>query len=332
VFDAIGSLTYVDDTAVVHTRIPEPERAPSTAPAPTSPEENQATRSLLGPSTTFRISPVPPATLAGNHPARGDPLKAPQDEPAVVRRRAKANTVGGAHEKDWREQRSSTAGPVPTLAVPDNNPVQEAEEAATAEAVEQPAESEKAAPAMPAAEAETIEGPPSFARPKRQTPRGFSVVYGGGTALLLLFAAIQLAVIFRGSLMIHWPQSRLVLVELCAAFGCTVTWPTQADQLAVLGTELQAIPGTDVLELSAMVRNRADFRQSLPALEVTLTDARNRPVARKVFTPADYLASAGEPTARLHEGLAPGSDLAVRIFFEARGLAPAGFLVYPFYL
>jgi hypothetical protein len=123
-----------------------------------------------------------------------------------------------------------------------------------------------------------------------------------------------------------------VLVELCAAFGCTVTWPTQADQLAVLGTELQAIPGTDVLELSAMVRNRADFRQSLPALEVTLTDARNRPVARKVFTPADYLASAGEPTARLHEGLAPGSDLTVRIFFEARGLAPAGFLVYPFYL
>ena len=66
--------------------------------------------------------------------------------------------------------------------------------------------------------------------------------------------------------------------------------------------------------------------------EVTLTDARNRPLARKVFTPADYLASAGEPTARLQEGLAPGGDLAIRIHFEARGLSPAGFLVYPFYL
>jgi hypothetical protein len=139
-------------------------------------------------------------------------------------------------------------------------------------------------------------------------------------------------VIFRGQLMIHWPQSRPLLTELCDVFQCTVSWPTQADQLAVIGTELQAIPGTDALELSALVRNRADFRQALPAIEVTLTDARNRPLARKVFTPVDYLASAGEPTARLQEGLAPGGDLSIRIFFEARGLAPAGFLVYPFYL
>ena len=102
-------------------------------------------------------------------------------------------------------------------------------------------------------------------------------MYGGGAAALALVAAIQLAVIFRGQLMIHWPQSRLLLTELCDVLRCTVTWPTQADQLAVIGTELQAIPGTDALELSALVRNRADFRQSLPAIEVTLTDAREPP-------------------------------------------------------
>jgi uncharacterized protein DUF3426 len=111
-----------------------------------------------------------------------------------------------------------------------------------------------------------------------------------------------------------------------------VSWPTHADQLAVIGTELQAIPGTDALELTAVVRNRAAFRQSLPAVEVTLTDARNRAVARKVFTPADYLASAGEPSSRIEEGFGPGSDMTIRVFFEARGVQPAGFLVYPFYL
>ena len=147
-------------------------------------------------------------------------------------------------------------------------------------------------------EAEEAERPPSFMQPKRRKRRGFSVVYGGGVALLVLLAAIQLAVIFRGQLMIHWPQSRLLLTDLCSVFRCTVNWPMQADRLAVMGTELQAIQGTDALELSALIRNRAEFRQSLPAIEVTLTDARNRPLARKVFTPADYLASAGEPTAR----------------------------------
>jgi hypothetical protein len=169
-------------------------------------------------------------------------------------------------------------------------------------------------------------------QPKRRKRRGFSVVYGGGTALLALLAAIQLAVIFRGQLMIHWPQSRPLLADLCSVFRCAINWPTQADRLAVMGTELQAIQGTDALELSALIRNRAEFTQSLPAIEVTLTDARNRPLARKVFTPADYLASAGEPTTRLQEGLAPGADLAIRIHFDARGVSPAGFLVYPFYL
>jgi hypothetical protein len=100
----------------------------------------------------------------------------------------------------------------------------------------------------------------------------------------------------------------------------------------VIGSELQQIPGTDVLELTAVIRNRAPFTQALPALEVTLSDTQNRPVARKVFGPADYLAAAGEPRTRLDEGLGAGADMTIRLHFEARGLQPAGFLVYPFYI
>jgi hypothetical protein len=76
-----------------------------------------------------------------------------------------------------------------------------------------------------------------------------------------------------------------------------------------------------VLELTAVVRNRASYRQSLPALEVTLTDAQNRALARKVFAPADYLASSGEPSARIDEGLAAGADLHHPPVF--RGARPA---------
>ena len=65
---------------------------------------------------------------------------------------------------------------------------------------------------------------------------------------------------------------------------------------------------------------------------MTLSDTQNRPVARKVFTPADYLAASGEPRTRIEEGLAPGADMTIRLFFEARGLQAAGFLVYPFYI
>jgi predicted Zn finger-like uncharacterized protein len=333
VFDAIGSLTYVEDSAVAPMRTAKEETpAAGLSPAPTV-DEAPATRHALGRSTTLRISPVPPATLAGNLPPRGEPFMAPRDEPAVAQRRTTESTVTSPEAGELRDAETTarTQGRVPTLVRPNDTPETGQVEAAVDEGVE------LVAGAPPEAnpttrEAEETERPPSFMQPKRRSRRGFSVVYGGGTALLVLLAAIQLAVIFRGQLMIHWPQSRLPLTDLCSVFRCTVNWPMQADRLAVMGTELQAIQGTDALELSALIRNRAEFRQSLPAIEVTLTDARNRPLARKVFTPADYLASAGEPTTRLQEGLAAGSDLAIRIHFEARGLSPAGFLVYPFYL
>lgn len=321
VFDAIGSLTYVDDSALLPTRATGAVEPPVAAAPPPATDESSAPRSPLGPATTFRIAPVPPATLAGPLPAQFEPRRAPPDEPAVMRRRARP-----ARGADTRTMMTGTDAVVPTLAVP------EAADAPLGSAFPEDAATIVEAPRDTAVDVVSHGEAPEFARPPRRRGRGFSIVYGGGSALLVALALIQFAVILRGQLMIHWPQARPLLVHLCSAFDCTVTWPTQPDQLAVIGTELQAIPGTDALELSAVVRNRAAFRQSLPAVEVTLTDVRNQALARKVFTPADYLASAGEPTARLQEGLAPGSDLAIRIFFEARGLAPAGFLVYPFYL
>jgi predicted Zn finger-like uncharacterized protein len=332
VFDAIGSLTYVDDSAVSPLRVAKEEAAAGPTPAPPG-SGAPATRNALGRSTTLRISPVPPATLAGNLPPRSEPFAAPLDEPAVIRRRARGSTITRAEAGDARgaETTAGTEGRAPTLVRPHEEPASGPIEAPVDENGA-PIEVGPVEPDAATGAAAEADRPPTFARPKSRARGGFSIVYGGGAVALALVAAIQLAVIFRGQLMIHWPQSRLLLTELCDVLRCTVAWPTQADQLAVIGTELQAIPGTDALELSALVRNRADFRQSLPAIEVTLTDARNRPLARKVFTPADYLASAGEPTARLQEGLAPGGDLSIRIFFEARGLAPAGFLVYPFYL
>jgi hypothetical protein len=181
--------------------------------------------------------------------------------------------------------------------------------------------------------APVAEEEPEFIRAgKSRARRGFSIIFSGGSLLLAALIVLQLAVIFRAELLARVPQARDALVHLCGVFGCTVGWPTQVDQLAVIGSELQTVPGTDVLELTAVIRNRAGFRQALPAVEVTLTDSLNRPIARKVFTPADYLAAAGEPSSRIEDGLGSGSDYTIRLFFEARGVQAAGFLVYPFFI
>lgn len=338
VFDAIGSLTYVEDSALTQARTVSAlsPAVPSSFEATEEGATGPATRQRLGPSTTLRISPVAPATLAGIVVPRSEAAPKSAEDPTSVRRRAKAAARANAEAKGTPTEPAASRGGVPTLveaesggtsAAPSAEPASESA-AETLDAIQ------AAAPLTEGSEGETTssEPLPSFAREKRTTARGFSIVFGGGSLLLASLAAIQLAVIFRAELMVHSPQSRLLLMDLCGVFHCTVNWPMQADQLAVIGSELQAIPGTSALELTAVVRNRAPFRQSLPAVEVTLTDTRNRAVARKVFSPADYLASAGEPSSRIQEGLGPGSDYTIRIFFEARGLQPAGFLVYPFYL
>lgn len=323
VFDAIGSLTYVDEVALAQSRtVTALTRPASPPPPPPLASTTAASRQALGPATTLRIAPTAPATLARNVTPRVNAAASVEERPAVMRRSRSGREAG-------HQEPAATDAGVPTLIAP-----QVARATAGVPSVEGIEVIELPPPPPDDSEPVAAEGDePDFIRSTRRSePRGFSIVFSGGALLLLLLMLAQLAVIFRGELLMRWPQARLTLVDLCAVFNCTVNWPTRADQLAVIGSELQAVPGTDVLELTAVVRNRAAFRQSLPALEVTLTDTSNRALARKVFTPADYLAAAGEPSSRVAEGFGPGSDYTIRLFIEARGVQAAGFLVYPFYL
>lgn len=358
VFDAIGSLTYVDDAALAQTRtitaltqplpksaasatprssrtepsaspVPAPtRRGPRTRPAPAT---TGPSRHTLGPATTLRIAPTAPATLANASLRRSAPL------PAASADRTEADKKRDARakrERAFQEQAEAVLG-VPTLIAPGGRERVDASSIVDGieviELAALPRETE-AHPA-PATQVPVVEEEPEFIRSNQsRTRRGFSIIFGGGSLLLAVLIVVQLAVIYRADLLARAPQARNALLQLCAVFGCTVGWPTQVDQLAVIGSELQTIPGTDVLELTAVIRNRAGFRQALPAVEVTLTDSLNRPIARKVFTPADYLAAAGEPSSRIEDGLGSGSDYTIRLFFEARGVQAAGFLVYPFFI
>jgi predicted Zn finger-like uncharacterized protein len=331
VFDAIGSLAYVEETTLSQ---PRPVSGPVKEPAPLGAERSEAAsararapaaspakertrsasdrkRKALGPATTLRIAPgaAPLATISQTLPS----------PPAATRR-----------TRPMAAQEDAAAAGVPTLLAADPSNLPTAESVGSLEGIEV---IEVPPVREPATVAMGSEQTPAFIRDaESEPPRGFSIFFTGGSLLLALLAVAQLAVIFRSDAISHWPATRPVLAQLCEVFGCTLGWPTQPDQLAVIGSELQSIAGTDVLELTAVIRNRAPFTQALPALEVTLSDSLNRPVARKVFTPVDYLAAAGEPRTRIDEGLGAGADMTIRVYLEARGVQAAGFLVYPFYI
>jgi predicted Zn finger-like uncharacterized protein len=367
VFDAIGSLAYVDDSSTVTTATPVADApaskiagsmasllapSPAEAPAPArasptgSPDETAADAGREDESGKTRKADAPREATPRDEPRRSvAPSRRDRDRAAASEAAESADndalsppTLLAAQAEatvDLTALKAATEPPAEEGAVEDEQEEQrrrrrlrhaqrqahraaEAEQAAAAETEED-------------SEEQVDEEAPEFLREERRR-RGFSVVFGGGSALLLLLLVVQAAILFRTEIVTRWPAMRPTLVQLCGVTGCAVSWPTRADLLAVVGTELQAIPGTDVLELRTVIRNRASFKVALPAIEVTLTDTQNRTIARKVFAPVDYLSSAGEPASRIDEGLGAGSDYEVRIAFEARGVNAVGFVVYPFYL
>jgi hypothetical protein len=78
-----------------------------------------------------------------------------------------------------------------------------------------------------------------------------------------------------------------------------------------------------------VIRNRAPFAQELPALELTLTDALERAVVRRVLRPAEYLP--GRTAESLEAGIAPGAEAALRLHFDTGGVSATGYRLYLFY-
>jgi predicted Zn finger-like uncharacterized protein len=163
-------------------------------------------------------------------------------------------------------------------------------------------------------------GPSTRRRPSR--------LWWPASAFLLLALAAQGAYRYRGDISVLLPEARPLLGRLCAELGCDVPLPRRAELLSIESSDLQA-DGThpSVMVLTATLRNRAGFIQAFPALELTLTDAQDQTVARRVLMPRDYAAKG----TRTESGFAAASEMQVRLYIEAPALKPTGYRLYLFY-
>jgi predicted Zn finger-like uncharacterized protein len=313
VFDAIGALNYVDDATL-------PAAAGETARvgdviAAIRKAETMASKAMSQHGDGGDTAPAEDAAVAVETRPPRFPAVAALSPPA-------ATSIVTADDTGPDAQPTQADATSPPAATP---AARLDEDEASA-----PSGATQAAPGARADDGVAMsETTPAFLRYERPKRRG--LLYLAAAFFLVLLLA-QLAVLFRADILAGYPQARPLLGELCKVFRCTVGWPARGDMLAVVGTELQSLPGTSAFELTAVVRNRGGVTLALPAIELTLTDTLNRPVVRKVFAADAYLAGEADAGRRLEAGLAAGADLTVRIAFEARGVNAAGFVVYPFYL
>jgi hypothetical protein len=104
--------------------------------------------------------------------------------------------------------------------------------------------------------------------------------------------------------------------------------PRHTDLVSIETSDLQTDAARgNLLVLNATLRNRAPYAQDYPSLELSLTDTQDVAIARRVFSPLDYL----PPKLAAEKAFPANADIPIRLWIEARELSPAGYRLYVFY-
>ncbi|MBI3571112.1 MAG: DUF3426 domain-containing protein [Gammaproteobacteria bacterium] len=140
---------------------------------------------------------------------------------------------------------------------------------------------------------------------RRRTP---TAVWLLGGALLLVLLAAQVAYFYAPQLA---RDARLKpwLALYCERTSCDLKPPRGTSSIELVQTSVAPHPRYEnALRLQAVLVNRAEQAQPYPVMEVSLTDSEGQVLARRSFTPAQYLESPAP-----HDALTPNVAVRARL-------------------
>lgn len=165
------------------------------------------------------------------------------------------------------------------------------------------------------------------AAPAQRVPVRRRLLWPAIVLLLAVLLAVQLVHALRERIG-TFPALHPVVSALCRLAGCVVAPPKRSEQLAIESSDLQADPARPSrIVLTAALRNRGTSIVAYPALELTLTNAQDQALVRRIFLPADYLRE--PPDAE--RGMSALAEVNVRIELDTGELRPAGYRLFLFY-
>ncbi len=157
-------------------------------------------------------------------------------------------------------------------------------------------------------------------------PRTWPWAVGAIIAVLLLIA--QSAYFLRVDLAARIPAVKPALLTYCKLLGCSVPYPEKSALISIESSSLDADPTHEnQITLNALLRNHAGFNQAFPSLSLTLNDNQDKPLARRLFTPAEYLpAEESEKT-----GFRGNHEINIKLPLYTGTLRPVGYQLEFFY-
>jgi predicted Zn finger-like uncharacterized protein len=111
---------------------------------------------------------------------------------------------------------------------------------------------------------------------------------------LLLATALLLQVAYhdRDRLALSQPQLRPALAQMCELLQCSLGAPRQIEAIVIENSGFNRLRN-DTYRLAFTLRNTARVQVAAPAMELTVTDSQDQPLARRVVTPEELGARDG---------------------------------------
>jgi predicted Zn finger-like uncharacterized protein len=163
-------------------------------------------------------------------------------------------------------------------------------------------------------------------RQREQSGKRTRILMAAGSLLLVLLLAVQAATTFGNVLAARYPALKPALASACALLRCRVDLPARIENLAIETGELQTV-GENTYVLTTLLHNQGGLAQAWPAIELTLSDANDKPLVRRVFTPAEYLPKGLAGAA----GFGARAEQPVKLYFQLDQLKPSGYHIIVFY-
>lgn len=170
---------------------------------------------------------------------------------------------------------------------------------------------------------------PRLRRQRAQGNAGLSNRLGlAGIFVLIVILLAQSAYFFRVSLASHMPALKPTLLAYCDALNCSVPLPKNIDLMSMESSSLDADPvKANQITLNALLRNRASYPLAYPVLSLTLNDNQDRPLARRLFLPAEYLPYGESDSV----GLKRNQEINIKLRLRIADLKPSGYRLELFY-
>ena len=164
-------------------------------------------------------------------------------------------------------------------------------------------------------------------KPRPASPR-LTMLMATGSVIFGLVLILETAYFFRVEIAARLPGIKPAMLKICAQLNCTLPLPQKLDLISIESSELEADPTQiNIITLRALLRSRAPYAMAYPSIELTLTDIQDNAVARRNFSPADYL----PPKENGKQGFPANREATINLHLNTTDLKPAGYRLFLFY-